>query len=108
MLAAKLAVVQVQLSMLQQSTNALVKRLFFDTNAARRSFWSYTHTDCDVSLIIDEASLRDFPEGAILGSPTSWRAVKLCGHQFAFDETGVVSAMFAPYKVRQPRLGHVS
>eukprot|EP00308_Calcidiscus_leptoporus_P016559 CAMPEP_0119354792 /NCGR_PEP_ID=MMETSP1334-20130426/3773_1 /TAXON_ID=127549 /ORGANISM="Calcidiscus leptoporus, Strain RCC1130" /LENGTH=394 /DNA_ID=CAMNT_0007368463 /DNA_START=118 /DNA_END=1302 /DNA_ORIENTATION=+ len=103
-LAAKLVVVQLQLSMLQQSTNALVKRLFFDTNAARRSFWSYTHTDCDVSLIIDETSLRDFPEGAILGPPTRWRAVKLCGHQFAFDETGVVSAMFAPYKERLPLL----
>ena len=48
-----------------------------------------------VSLIIDQASLADFPSGAVLGSTTCWRAVKLCGRRFEFDETGVVSAMFA-------------
>ena len=27
-----------------------------------------------------------------------WRAFKLCGRLFSFDETGVVSAMYAPYE----------
>mmetsp|Transcript_32468 Transcript_32468/g.68291 ORF Transcript_32468/g.68291 Transcript_32468/m.68291 type:complete len:390 (-) Transcript_32468:558-1727(-) len=103
-LATKLVVMQMQLPMLQLSTNALVKRLFFSPKAAKSSFWSYTHIECDVSLIIDEPSLCEFPDGAILGSPTFWRAVKLCGRDFAFDETGVVSAMFAPYKERVPLL----
>ena len=75
-----------------------------ETGRGRSSFWSYTHTECDVSLIIDQRELAEFPPGAVLGEPTCWRAVKLCGRRFEFDETGVVSAMFAPHKERVPML----
>jgi|TARA_B100000524_G_scaffold35019_2_gene17223 hypothetical protein len=103
-IAARLVVVRLQLNMLAASTNALVKRLLFPSRSVRCSFWSYTHTEGDISLIIDEDSLVDFPSEATTGSPSCWRAVKLCGRRFAFDETGVVSAMFAPYKERVPLL----
>ena len=132
-LGARLAVVRLQVGMLQPCTSALLKRLLFsrqplssgvvigeaaqnsaravdrepdarETGRGRSSFWSYTHTECDVSLIIDQRSLADFPPGAVLGEPTCWRAVKLCGRRFEFDETGVVSAMFAPYKQGVPLL----
>ena len=33
-----------------------------------------------------------------------WRAIRLCGRRFGFDETGVVSAMFAPYEEGVPLL----
>ena len=30
--------------------------------------------------------------------PVPWRAIKLCGKQFAFDTIGVVNAMSSPYR----------
>ena len=105
-LAARLNVVRIQVGMLPPCTNALLKRLLFSDDAAEGGggFWSYTHTESDVSLIIDQRELAEFPPGAVLGEPTCWRAVKLCGRRFEFDETGVVSAMFAPHKERVPML----
>lgn len=103
-LSQRLVVIRLQLQSLEPSTHALMKRLLFSPRRAKASFWAYTHTDDDVSLIIDEACLRDFPQGAILGSPAPWRAMKLTGRAFAFDETGVVSSMFAPYRERVPLL----
>mmetsp|Transcript_64797 Transcript_64797/g.193631 ORF Transcript_64797/g.193631 Transcript_64797/m.193631 type:complete len:415 (-) Transcript_64797:345-1589(-) len=100
-----LVVVRLQLAMLPLSTHALVKRLLFSGARGRRSFWSYTHVDDEVSLIIDEPSLADFPEEALVGgSSTRWRPLKLAGRTFAFNETGVVSAMFAPYEDGVPLL----
>ena len=58
----------------------------------------YTRTEEEISLILDEDALDDFPPDAIVGSPSVWRAFKLCGRLFSFDETGVVSAMYAPYE----------
>ena len=57
-----------------------------------------------ISLIIDEDSLQLFPEDAIVGSSERWRPMRLCGKSFAFDVTGVVSAMFAPYEEGMPLL----
>jgi hypothetical protein len=53
---------------------------------------------------LPQAALRDFPPGAVLGSPAPWRAMKLTGRKIGFDETGVVSSMFAPYRERVPLL----
>ena len=87
---------RVHIGMLQQSTHALVKRLLFSggegapggpgEGGSGLSFWSYTHTEAEVSLIIDEDSLGGFPSEAITGASTSWRAVKLCGREFAWLE----------------------
>ena len=96
-LAARLLVVRLQLALLPQSTHAIITRLLFSRRSAR-SFWSYTHTDAEISLIVEEEVLPTFPPDAIVGASTVWRAVKLCGRSFAFDETGVVSAMYAPHE----------
>lgn len=77
----------------------LMRVLLFegDTDGgAGSTFWSYAHTADgygDMSIIMEAGLLDRFPEGTIVGDCALWRAVKLCGHDFAFDETGVVSAM---------------
>ena len=79
-------------------------QLLFTPSHGARCFWSFTYTDDEISLIIDETSLHLFPAEAIVGPSTRWRPLRLCGKSFAFDETGVVSAMFAPYEEGMPLL----
>ena len=93
----RLAVVRLQASMLRLSAHALVHRLLFTRSSGARCFWSFTYTEDEISLIIDETSLPLFPPEAVVGSSTRWRPLRLCGKDFSFDETGVVSAMFAPF-----------
>ena len=100
----RLAVVRLQASMLRLSAHALVHRLLFTPSQGSRCFWSFTYTEDEISLIIDETSLHLFPAEAIVGPSTRWRPLRLCGKSFAFDETGVVSAMFAPYEEGMPLL----
>ena len=101
----RLAVVRLHASMLTQSTHAIISRLLFTPSDGARSFWSYVHTDGEISLIIDESSLASFPEEAVVdGEASRWRPLRLCGKSFAFDETGVVCAMFAPYEEGMPLL----
>jgi len=125
-LPARLVVVRLQQGMLPPSTHALIKRLLFSSGGSggdrgsghrdsggerdggadrdRTSLWSYTRTEEEISLILDQEALDDFPPDAIVGSPSVWRAFKLCGRLFSFDETGVVSAMYAPYERGVPLL----
>jgi len=76
----------------------LIKLLLFRESGPAH-FWAYSCvTDGaggagDISLIMDEGAAALFPPEAVVGNCGTWRAVKLCGHKFAFDETGVVSAM---------------
>ena len=93
-----LAVVRLHRTMLVSSTHALITRLLFTQSRGSQCFWSFTQTDGEISLIIDEHSLPSFPEDALVGSSSRWRPLRLCGRSFAFDETGVVSAMYAPYE----------
>ncbi|KAL1523015.1 hypothetical protein AB1Y20_017977 [Prymnesium parvum] len=100
-----LVVVRLQLAMLSLSTHALIQRLLFSSSRGRRCFWSYTHVEDEVSLIVDDLTLQDFPEEALVGgTSTRWRPLMLAGRSFAFNETGVVSAMFAPYEDGVPLL----
>ncbi|TYZ60011.1 hypothetical protein PybrP1_002202 [[Pythium] brassicae (nom. inval.)] len=57
------------------------------------SFWSYCETAEEISLIVTERYLESFEDDAIIVSPDRWRAIKLCGRTYGFDETGVVAAM---------------
>lgn len=100
----RLAVVRLQASMLRRSAHALVQRLLFTPPNGARCFWSFLITDDEISLILDETSLPLFPPEAIVGPSTRWRPLRLCGKTFAFDETGVVSAMYAPYEEGMPLL----
>ena len=69
LLAARLLVVRLQLALLPQSTHAIITRLLFSRRSAR-SFWSYTHTDAEISLIVEEEVLPTFPPDAIVGAST--------------------------------------
>ncbi|POM72706.1 Hypothetical protein PHPALM_10543 [Phytophthora palmivora] len=57
------------------------------------SFWCCCETAEEVSLIIDERCLPSFEEDSLIVSPDRWRAIKLSGRAYGFDETGVVAAM---------------
>ncbi|KAL3665041.1 hypothetical protein V7S43_009677 [Phytophthora oleae] len=57
------------------------------------SFWCCCETAEEVSLIMDERCLTSFEEDSLIVSPDRWRAIKLSGRAYGFDETGVVAAM---------------
>ncbi|KAE8887404.1 hypothetical protein PF005_g3450 [Phytophthora fragariae] len=57
------------------------------------SFWCCCETAEEVSLIMDERCLPSFEEDSLIVSPDRWRAIKLSGRAYGFDETGVVAAM---------------
>jgi hypothetical protein len=79
------------------------------------AFWCYCETSEEISLIVSEVRrailvkrtavtytypclpqqrfLADFGGEEAIVSPDRWRAIKLGGRQFGFDETGVVAAM---------------
>ncbi|KAL4160967.1 hypothetical protein PRNP1_001524 [Phytophthora ramorum] len=59
------------------------------------SFWCCCETAEEVSLIMDERCLASFEEDSLIVSPDRWRAIKLSGRAYGFDETGVVAAMSA-------------
>ncbi|RLN83987.1 hypothetical protein BBJ28_00016524 [Nothophytophthora sp. Chile5] len=61
--------------------------------AGEMSFWCCCETAEEVSLIMDERCLASFEEDSLIVSPDRWRAIKLNGRTFGFDETGVVAAM---------------
>lgn len=98
-----LVVVRLQFSMLQACAHALIQRMLFAPASGARCFWSYTLSDDEISLILDERSLASFPEAAIVGTTTRWRPLRLSGI-FGFDEVGVVAKMFTPYEEGLPLL----
>ncbi|CCI41934.1 unnamed protein product [Albugo candida] len=64
-----------------------------DPQSPSISFWCYCETAEEISLVVDERSLLSFPQEAVVVAPDRWRAIKLCGRLYGFDETGVVAAM---------------
>ncbi|RMX63490.1 hypothetical protein DD238_004325 [Peronospora effusa] len=57
------------------------------------SFWCCCETAEEVSIIMDERCVPSFEEDSLIVSPDRWRAIKLSGRAYGFDETGVVAAM---------------
>ncbi|CAH0517436.1 unnamed protein product [Peronospora belbahrii] len=57
------------------------------------SFWCCCETAEEVSLIMDERRVPSFEKDSLIVSPDRWRAIKLSGRAYGFDETGVVAAM---------------
>ena len=54
---------------------------------------AFIEMDGELTLLLEEASLALFPPLALLPCPLRWRALKLCGRPFGFEETGLVAAM---------------
>ncbi|KAG6961837.1 hypothetical protein JG688_00008894 [Phytophthora aleatoria] len=51
------------------------------------SFWCLCETAEEVSLIMDERCLSSFEKESLIVSPDRWRAIKLSGRAYGFDET---------------------
>lgn len=49
--------------------------------------------DALLSSRFTQRYLESFEDDAMIVSPDRWRAIKLCGRTYGFDETGVVAAM---------------
>mmetsp|Transcript_17242 Transcript_17242/g.33839 ORF Transcript_17242/g.33839 Transcript_17242/m.33839 type:complete len:543 (-) Transcript_17242:410-2038(-) len=59
--------------------------------------WAYFSTFEEVSLLIDERDLSEFPEDSLVVSGERWKAIRLVGKDIPFDETGIVKIMSSPY-----------
>eukprot|EP00743_Colponemidia_sp_Colp-15_P002827 GILK01003059.1.p1 GENE.GILK01003059.1~~GILK01003059.1.p1 ORF type:complete len:325 (+),score=52.20 GILK01003059.1:42-977(+) len=57
---------------------------------------SFTWTDDEVSLILDEQSLNQFTESSLVRSPGSWRPIAVGDDPLGFDETGIVCSQAEP------------
>ena len=58
--------------------------MLFAATVGEQCFWSYTQSDDEISLIIDESSLEAFPAAAIVGSSTrcEWPRMRACMRLF--------------------------
>ncbi|RLN97821.1 hypothetical protein BBJ28_00023845 [Nothophytophthora sp. Chile5] len=99
-----LVLVRLQKDALRASAYGLTQLILLSTGAettdseqaaetGEMSFWCCCETAEEVSLIMDECCLASFEEESLIVSPDRWRAIKLNGRTFGFDETGVVAAM---------------
>ncbi|KAG7395935.1 GATS protein-like 3 [Phytophthora boehmeriae] len=101
-----LVLVRLQKDTLRASAYGLTQLVLLSTGAAatedeplvptgEMSFWCCCETVEEISVIMDERSLPSFEEESVIVSPDRWRAIKLSGRTYGFDETGVVAAMSA-------------
>ncbi|GLE06157.1 hypothetical protein PINS_up015368 [Pythium insidiosum] len=97
-----LVLVRLRKDAVRESAFGLTQLVLLAANASDRavkshetqtSFWCYCETSEEISLIMSEALLSDFADDAVIVSPDRWRAIKLGGRTYRFDETGVVAAM---------------
>ncbi len=85
---------------LEECSFILTKLLLFRQKQQKveenKEIWSllfFCDIEGEISLLLDEEDVNLFPANALLVCPQRWKAVKLCGRTFDFNETGVVSAM---------------
>ncbi|KAG7391074.1 GATS protein-like 3 [Phytophthora pseudosyringae] len=99
-----LVLVRLQKDALRASAYGLTQLVLLSTGSAsgegeplgetgQMSFWCCCETAEEVSLIMDERCLPSFEDDSLIVSPDRWRAIKLSGRAYGFDETGVVAAM---------------
>ncbi len=75
-----------------ESRRTLPKGKKEDTDRAN-FMWGVWCYDEEVTFLIGENELDQFPLDDLDLSPQQWRVIKLCGRPIAFNETGVVCAM---------------
>ncbi|TDH68135.1 hypothetical protein CCR75_008899 [Bremia lactucae] len=99
-----LVLVRLQKDTLRSSAYGLTQLVLLSTKLAsieesdgealgEMSFWCFCETAEEVSLIMDQRCLPSFEESPLIISPDRWRAIKLSGRAYGFDETGVVAVM---------------
>lgn len=55
--------------------------------------WGMWQCGDEITFLLEEDDVAQFPPGALQIVPQQWRVIKLSGRAIDFDETGVVSAM---------------
>lgn len=71
----------------------------FDTDSKKSEkdvntfMWGLWQCENELTFLVDESDVDNFPVGALTLSPQRWRLIKLGGRQIEFHETGIVSAM---------------
>ena len=87
--------VRLQKDALRASAYGLTQLVLSSSGSASRetSFWCCCETAEEVSLIVDVRRVPSFENDSLIVSPDRWRAIKLSGRTYGFDETGVVAAM---------------
>ncbi len=80
---------------------SLQRLLFF---GAADQLLSYTETDDEVSLLLDERSFARFPADSLVVSPGVWRAIELYQGPSAVETVGIVSSVSAPLAARDSAL----
>ncbi|KAF9381463.1 GATS protein-like 3 [Podila verticillata] len=90
---------RLQLASLQKAdiprcTHQLMKLVLFPSGP--QHFFSYTETDKEVSLILDESHLSGFPENTLNVCPVIWRAVQIEPGESGLGTVEVVSQVSKP------------
>ena len=87
--------VRLQKDALRASAYGLTQLVLSSSGSAsgETSFWCCCETAEEISLIMDERCVPSFEKDSLIVSPDRWRAIKLSGRTYGFDETGVVAAM---------------
>lgn len=75
-------------------THQLMKLVLFPSR--QRHFFSYTETDKEVSLILDESHVAGFPEGTLNVCSVYWRAVQIEPGECGLAAEDIVSRVSKP------------
>jgi len=77
--------------MLQQVGAYILKLLLFPSSVGR--FLSYTETEDEISMMLDEESLSIIPYDVLKNSEDKWKYLKVNDGPLGFTETGIASSL---------------
>eukprot|EP00742_Colponemidia_sp_Colp-10_P006309 GILJ01006763.1.p1 GENE.GILJ01006763.1~~GILJ01006763.1.p1 ORF type:complete len:326 (-),score=48.95 GILJ01006763.1:82-966(-) len=87
-------VARIEKTQVKTEAHALLYAFFLPKSNDR--LVSFTWTDDEVSLILDEQSVNQFTESSLVRSPGSWRPIAVGDDPLGFDETGIVCSQAEP------------
>jgi hypothetical protein len=90
----RLVLASIKKEHLEVCTNALLKLLLFPSSNDR--FFSYNDTSDEVSLILDENAVLQFPPEILQHTNQIWRAFQVDEGPLGFESTGIVSSISHP------------
>ncbi|KAL6077117.1 GATS protein-like 3 [Balamuthia mandrillaris] len=87
----KLFLASIQRENVNECFRAILQLAFFPVSST--SFFSYTETEDEISVLVDEHSLSLFPEDAIVLCPPARRAIQVYEGAEAINMTGYISLL---------------
>ncbi len=63
------------------------------TSSTSSFMWGIWQSGDEITLLLEESDIHQFPLGALQVSPQHWRVIKLSGRTVGFDETGRYSSI---------------